>query len=423
MQALSADRLRLLLNRLRERLWAKPLAMCVLSAWSAFSAKLADDTGLKDIVPKIDPASLESLLKVQASSMMVIATFAVASMVSAFASASNSATPRAFKLVVADDVSQNALSTFIGAFIFSIVALTATQNGFYGHSGLFMLFALTLMVFAIVILTFVRWVDQIARLGRMATTIRVVEKAASAALQRRKYAAHLQGVPVQPPGSVGRPVYGATVGYVQYVDVAALHAWAKEVQGKVVVAALPGTFAAPGVALAHVYVPPGTQNDFDTERVAKAFMVDDERQFADDPRFGLVVLSEIAGRALSSSVNDPGSAIGIIGTLVRLFAQWAEPLNNDDVKECKYDRVEVPMLNVQDMFDDAFTAIARDGAASIEVAVRLQMAFAALRMAGDPRVADAATRHARLALDRALLALELPHDVATLRSAAGDATA
>lgn len=76
-------------------------------------------------------------------------------MVSTYAAASSSATPRSFTLVLADDVSQNALSTFVGAFIFSVVALTAVKNAFYDKAGLFVLFVLTVIVFAMVIVTFV----------------------------------------------------------------------------------------------------------------------------------------------------------------------------------------------------------------------------------------------------------------------------
>ncbi len=138
--------------------------------------------------------------------MLVIATFAVASMVSAYASASSIATPRTFALVIADDVSQNALSTFIGAFIFSIVALIAVKNGYYGKAGHFALFVLTLFVFAAVIFTFVRWVDRIARLGRLGTTIESVEAATAAALRRRRRTPHLRGVAAGPSadGESGR---------------------------------------------------------------------------------------------------------------------------------------------------------------------------------------------------------------------------
>ncbi len=181
----SKNHLAFVLRRLRERLWARPLVMCVLSIGAVFCAALADRFAPATFLPRIRADSLESLLTIQASSMMVIATFAVASMVSAYASASTAATPRAFALVVADDVSQNALSTFIGAFIFSIVALTASQNGLFERAGMFTLFALTLFVFAVVILTFVRWVDRIARLGRMGSTIEAVERATAQAMRRR----------------------------------------------------------------------------------------------------------------------------------------------------------------------------------------------------------------------------------------------
>ena len=37
-----------------------------------------------------------------------------------------------------------------------------------------------------------------------------------------------------------------------------------------------------------------------------------------------MVLSEIATRALSAAVNDPGTAIGVIGRLTRLLNTWAQ---------------------------------------------------------------------------------------------------
>lgn len=186
MPFISADRIRFLLQQLRKQLWLKPLVISLLSVLVAFLAKLADGTGLASWTPQVTLESVSRLLSVMSSSMMVIATLAVASMVSAYASASSTATPRAVKLVIADDLSQNALSTFIGAFIFSIVALTAIDNDFYKDAGLFTLLVLTVVVFAIVILTFVRWVDRIARLGRVGTTIDSVEEIAAQALHRRR---------------------------------------------------------------------------------------------------------------------------------------------------------------------------------------------------------------------------------------------
>lgn len=406
------------MNRLRERLWVKPLVICLLSIANVFVAKLADDTDLARFMPEISADSIESLLAIMASSMLVIATFAVGSMVSAYASASSTATPRAFRLVIADDVSQNALSTFIGAFIFSVVALTAVKNGYFESAGLFTLFVLMAAVFGIVILTFLRWVDRIARLGRMGMTIDVVEKATADALKRRRDAPTLHGAAKRSQDAVGQAVFATTVGYVQHVDIAALQACAEKGQGRIVVTALPGTFAAPGRALACVIDSPGGEPTIDREEVIQSFLIGEDRTFEEDPRFGLVVLSEIAGRALSPAVNDPGTAIDVIGTFVRLFVLWNASGAKEEDEAPKYDRIQVPKIAPTDLFDDAFTAIARDGAGSVEVAVRLQKALRSLALIGDSAMRDAAVHHGRLALARAEKALDLPEDVASVRAAA-----
>ena len=54
--------------------------------------------------------------------------------------------------------------------------------------------------------------------------------------------------------------------------------------------------------------------------------------------------------------------------------------------------------------------IARDGAGSVEVGIRLQKAFDALSTIDYPGIKDEARRHSRLALDRAKNALSLPED-------------
>ncbi len=216
----------------------------------------------------------------------------------------------------------------------------------------------------------------------------------------------------------GQAVYGGSIGYVQRVDVSALQAFAEKSRVRIRVVALPGSFSAPGRALAYVTADPGDLPDLDTNHIAKAFLIGGDRKFDEDPQFGFIVLSEIASRALSPAVNDPGTAIGIIGTFVRLFALWSEPVAEDDRLSCEFDRVEVPEISLRDMFDDVFTAIARDGAGAIEVAGRLQKAFHSLASTGDAAMREVAMHHARLALARAENALELTEDLEVVRKLA-----
>lgn len=412
------DRLSFYLNRLRERLWIRPLAMCMLSTAAVFIVKAVDTYDLGQLVPEISQASIETLLSIISTSMLVIATFSVSSMVAAYASASNTATPRSFALVVSDDLSQYALSTFIGAFIFSVVALIALENSYYDKAGRFALFTLTLIILAMIIVMFVRWVDSIARLGRIKGTIDKVERATAAAIRRRRREPTLSGAPLSQQASETQAIYAKPIGYVQQVNVAALQAYAEKLQVRITLTALPGTFSAPGRALAYVRADAGDLCDIDTTQMAKAFLIGDDRKFEGDPRFGLIVLSEIAIRALSPAVNDPGTAIYIIGVFVRLFALWSEPVDEDDIQTNECDRVEVPQLSIRDMFDDAFTSIARDGAGAIEVAVRLQKAFASLASIHDAAMQDAAIHHSRMALARAVNALKLSEDQQLVRELA-----
>lgn len=416
----SRDKWQFLLHRIRERLWIKPLLICAVSVIAVFGAKVSDNLPLAHLSPDVSSGSVESLLSIMAASMLAIATFAVASMVSAYSSASTTATPRSFPLVIADDVSQNALSTFVGAFIFSIVALMSMKNGYFEIAGRFTLFSMTVAVLGFVVFTFVRWTDRIARLGRLGATVEQVESAAATAMLRRRKAMALGGLARNPQAAAvgGKAVFSSEVGYVQQIDMQVLQEFAQNIGGRVVVDALPGTFAMPGNPLAHVIHGPEARGDADLKQVASAFTIGRDRVFDHDPRLGLIVLSEIAGRALSPAVNDPGTAIGILGTLVRLFTLWAQHDDNLAVQPVEFDRVVVPVLQMDDLFDDAFTAIARDGAGAVEVGVRLQKSLRSLASAGDDVMRVAAMRHAQRALASAEQALSLPHEVDAIRALA-----
>ncbi|MBZ2168109.1 DUF2254 domain-containing protein [Marinobacter sp. F4216] len=420
---LSPCRFRFFVSRLRERLWVRPLALCVLSVGAIFVARLADNLSFSSLAPEINLDSVESLLTVMASSMLVIATFAVGSMVAAYASASAGATPRSIPLVIADDVTQNALSAFIGAFIFSNVALVAVKSDLFQFAGLFSIFALTLLVFAIVVITFVRWVDRIARLGRVVNIIEKAEKAAGDSLDRRRHSPTL-GALESPLNQehyrdTGISVYSSTVGYVQHIDLENLQSSAEALDCRLVVAALPGAFVGTRRPLLYVMGWSDQQEASAITELSRAFTISSNRTFEDDPRFGLLALSEIAGKALSPGINDPGTAINVIGTHVRLFTLWQSPLEQDRLKPVSYDRVSVPRLVTEDLFDDAFTAIARDGAGMVEVAIRLQKAFSALAETDDAAIVAAARKHSRMALARAEKALSLQDDIDAVSIAAG----
>ena len=114
-------------------------------------------------------------------------------------------------------------------------------------------------------------------------------------------------------------------------------------------------------------------------------------------------------------MNDPGTAIGVIHSLVRVLITWTRHTPSDNTRQVKYDRVLVPELSLDDMFEDAFSAIARDGAATIEVMIRLQKALAGLAELDNPGMRKAARVQSDLAFRHAKLALPLTSDLERLQ--------
>ncbi len=162
----------------------------------------------------------------------------------------------------------------------------------------------------------------------------------------------------------------------------------------------------------------GDPAELDSAAIASAFVIGRSRTFDEDPRFGLIALAEIGSRALSTSVNDPGTAIMIIGVLVRLFSLWLSPSASTAETDVQFDRVGVPELSLDDMFCDAFQSIARDGASCVEVAIRLQKALRALAAIDHAKVSDIAARYSSVAIKRSEQAMMIAEDIQAVKEAA-----
>ena len=352
---------------------------------------------------KIGADSLDDILNILASSMLAVTVFSVSTMVAAYSAATTNVTPRATKLLMEDKTPQNVLGTLIGSFLFSLVEIIALSTGLYGAEGRAILFVVTICLVALIAVTVLRWIDYLTGFGRLGETMQKVEDATWKAMKTRLQHPYLGGRPTGGEAPAGWPVFATDIGYVQHVDCAALEDCATATDCEIFVSALPGTFADPARPVALVA---GQENEEIGRSVAKAFSIGAQRTFDQDPRFGLCVLAEIASRALSPAVNDPGTAIEVIGRGVRLLSHWGGFDPSQASAEIQFPRVRVSALDTGEMLDDIFSPIARDGAGLVEVQIRLQKAFLALLWAGDQDLRDAARRHSILAMTRAEAGLD-----------------
>ena len=379
---------RLWLKRTARRIWFRAALISVLSVILALAS-----AWLAPLIPyefslEIGSDSVDDILTILASSMLAVTTFSLTAMVAAFSRAAQQVTPRATQLLIEDKTAQNALSTFLGAFLFAIVGIIALSTGIYGAQGRVILFAGTILLIAWISFTLLRWIGALTQFGRVENAIQRIEEAAVKAIEGHHRPILLAGeTDLSPPP--GAPVIAApATGYVTIIDRTALDRCARETGVRVTICAPSGLMVSRGHALAWTSKPVDEES---AEAMAAAFAIEDERTFDDDPRFAMVVLAEIGSRALSRAVNDPGTAIAALNAGQRIL----EALSDTGTKQPECDLVVEPPLALEAMTADLVLPIARDGAGTAEVGIRLQHMLGAV--ADEVRPAAGAMR--RLADD------------------------
>ena len=371
---LPSFRLKLLTRRLRTQLWFRPALWSIRAIAIALLAASANHVVPEGRLPDVARSTLESLLAIIASSMLTVSTFSLSILVGAFSSASSNATPRATRLVMANDSAQSAIAAFIGSFIFAMIALIALGVGYYGSTGRFVLLLFTIADMAYLIIALLRWIATLSRIGLLSHSVEVVEGAALVAMQEWRDRPGL-GATQEAGSAFARSVAfrAPSTGYLEFVDVSALDEIATARGARIHVAVRPGAYVAPRTLLATIEGDAAI-DDALARRLAKAFVIGRERTESQDPRFGLIILCEIAQRALSPAINDPGTAILVVTALARVLIDGTAvaPATEQPVSR----RVSIVPIDEADFIGDAFEPIARDGAASLEVQIALQKMLA-----------------------------------------------
>ena len=404
---------RLWLGRIVRRIWFRAALISILSVMLALAS-----AGLAPFIPyefslKIGSDSVDNILTILASSMLAVTTFSLTAMVAAFSRAAQQVTPRATQLLIEDKTAQNALSTFLGAFLFGIVGIIALSTDMYGAQGRVILYIGTILLIAWIAFILLRWIHALTQFGRVEDAIRRIEKATVKAIECRHGPILLAGQPDLSAPAGALLISSSSTGYVTISDRSTLSRCAEDAGVRITICAPTGHMVSRGEALAWTSEP---VDEPCKEAIATTFTIEDERTFDEDPRFGMVVLAEIASRALSPAVNDPGTAIAALNAGQRVLEALADATGGRD--DCP--SVIEPPLALETLAEDIVLPIARDGADKAEVGIRLQHMLGAV--AGEVRPAAAAMRRlADGALDRVRRAEIAPTDLERIERAHDEA--
>lgn len=413
-----SEKLIYLVQRAIRKTWLRCALFSLFGVAAVVSSKFLGPYIPRDIALKLGSDSIDSLLNILASSMLTVSIFAASTMVSSVGAVANSATPRASQLLIEDTTIQNTLAAFIGAFLYSVIALVGLHAHIYGDGGRLVLFGFTLAILLVVVIVLLSWINYLSVLGRLGETIRRVEKATTRAMDQRLEKPFLGGRRQAPGTALGAHVVLAPdTGFVQHVSMDLLQGCAEKGGLYLHLHVLPGAFVEPTMAI----VSSATPLDATTRKsIADALLIGSGRSFDHDPRFGLVVMGEIVARALSPAVNDPGTALDTMAAGVKVLGHWSREQARREAGgpvAVEHDRITVPAIREAGMVEDVFAPAARYGAQAVEVGVALQCAMRSLqRLQGE--IPHAARALSRYALQRAE-GTGLPDcDLAQLRDAA-----
>ena len=399
------------LRRIWQSIWFLPAVYAVAAVLAVGVTPVIGRYLPRDWVELVKVDALAATLNILASSMLAVAIFSMATMFSAFQAAANSATPRARPLLTQDRTAQTAISTFVGAFLFSLLGLIGVNSGLYDETAVLVLLALTLALVVHVVVMLIRWIDRLSGFGGVEEAIVVIEAATEKAIDRANDCPNLGAsrLHVIPDGA--RALCPNRAGHVQTVDVAALQALAEGAGASIYIPSPPGSYVGPGEPAAHV-----TGDRAIDDAVLDHIFTASQRTLEEDPAFGLVTLAEIASRALSASVNDSGTALSAITALTRLLTRMRGQF--DAQADTPADRVFVAPLDPAQLVTDAFRPIARDGAGRVEVGLSLQRALGVLVAVDETAFREPACAMSREALARAEAVMRYAPDIEALKAVA-----
>lgn len=394
----SFSKLTWVLKRIMRSIRVKVISFALFGFATAAAAYFLKDFIPDDLPAKVGADAVGSILQVLASSMLTVTTFSLSILTAAYANAAGNSSPRAVRLLIDDGFSQTVLASFMGAFVFSIVGISLLPTGVYGEAGRLVLFGATLAVVAVVVGALLRWISSLTDLGRVGDNLNRIENAASQslALHLKQPACGGQMLMSDPPGDV-TPIYTEEIGYIQHIAYAALSSFAEKHELDLYLTAMVGDFVTPGAPIMSLRATGRYEEEILElgQKIVASYAIDHARSFDQDPRFGVIVLSEVGQRALSPGINDPGTAEEAIARIIRVLGKWRSA---DPVVEITYPRLWVPPVEPGKMLELGIAPLARDGAGNFDLQLALQRALLALAQMAPDHFAAAASDLSRLAL-------------------------
>ena len=376
---------------LRERLgtsiWLIPLLVCAASLVLGIAMLWADRVAAQALAQwhlvTLTVSAARQLLGVIAGSVISVGGVAFSVTMVALTLTSGQYGPRILRHFLEDTASKLSLGLFLGTFVYCLVVLAG-----YGEADRPQLTVVVAVVLALMALvSFIRFIhgtatdlqaDQIVERigGQLCAVLGRLSDENAAARRSDDTLAWRRGA----RGARALDVATRKSGYVQSIDYDALAEWCRASECRLLVRTRAGKFLVPGQSVFRLFVEnpeaiAGVAEELDWHMLAGPI-----RTAVQDPEYPITQLNQLAARALSPGINDPGTAITCIDGFSRALAQIVDR----DLPGCVVDDAEGSSRVLASNFDFAgilkavYSPLRQFARADVAVSVRLMESLIAL---------------------------------------------
>ncbi|HUF12352.1 MAG TPA: DUF2254 domain-containing protein [Longimicrobiales bacterium] len=330
------------------------------------------------------PEGARAVLSTIAASMITVAGVTFSITIVALTLASQQFGPRLLRNFLRDRGNQIVLGTFVSTFVYCLMVLRTVRGGEGSEfvPNLSVSTGVLLALFSLgVLIYFIHHVSVSIQASQIIANVADDLEEVIDDMFPQRIGEGERPAPAEPPSAgddTSEPVPSRSSGYVQAIDGARLMEAAVARDLVVRIEARPGTFVREGSTL--LRVSGGRTADDRSDALRGAFVIGADRTGTQDVLFFVEQLVELALRALSPGVNDPGTAQMCLDrleqTLCRFASRvWPSPLRFDDAGAL---RVIAEPVAFEEVARAAFDEIGRHGRHSVVVTCHLLRVIASV---------------------------------------------
>ncbi len=317
-------------------------------------------------------------------------------------SAASSLSPRVIPALISSRSHQVVLGVYLGTIINSLMLISTIQEGDdinVPSLGIFLALGLAVICLCL----FVYFIRSISLSIQVDFILNRVYKQTLAQLRTRRRQLQDSHGPAWPDDAQWSVVRARRSGYFKALNVTAAHGVLDEHDARMTVQVHYGFFVMPGHPLMRI---DRELDDDCTNRLLDCFDFYVEEYAHRHFFFGFKQIVEIAVRALSPGINDPGTAIKAIDMLSVLLAERMEMPDHEVAHAQDRPRIFIRELNLHQLLQMTFGPQRRYGADDLQVLQALLQACKNLLYAAkDADTERVLLRHAQAVVDQAAISL------------------